>query len=529
MGIYIYLAVSKSVTQQEWEKVYKETVNLVEKLPLAELRNVEIHGSDTLCVVPTKERNMFYGNEKTKGWKTSGDRESLGIAESFYLCKNLVHIELVNLDAGDAILGAIPKSLEEDNNDSKFKQVYHLWGSKTQGEDYHIYLLAVAALLENRLKEKIFAYGDVTKGQFRAAVEIANEYLEYPIEIPDSCDIERFCERVRKLPVKEVEKIEVIEEFYLGNKDTEYGEYLRNFFEMKHLKEYWRRKFAASKLGTLGFARQFQEYINLGFKFEDLFELVDVNEGDKKKNYEKFIDIILDSRLYLKEKNTSDRLTIDVEEERPYSVATLFAQGIFGAARNTKVSKYMPLERVQEVLEKHFGEEIDVKEQIKKHLEKEKESDISEQFAELMEKEREKLIKEREEYDIADYDLLRFYEKGDTILSEIETSIQKSREFLETLLEEEDYLKLVKQDINKQFCWLSKQNRYYCIRHEDWEKIYKNLHKSDGLARYYSLFRIQLSSQNLQEMALALLLNDDLWAFSGKLVKIKENGNKNQK
>ncbi len=130
MGIFINLAVSKAVTEEEWEKVYEETVELVEKLPLAEVQKVEVHGIDTLCVVPTKERELYFGSQKTKGWRTSGDKESLGFAECFSMYKNFVSMHLLNLDAGDAILGVIPEYLEEDNNDSKFKQVYHLWGSK---------------------------------------------------------------------------------------------------------------------------------------------------------------------------------------------------------------------------------------------------------------------------------------------------------------------------------------------------------------------------------------------------------------
>lgn len=129
MGIYICMSISKSVTQQEWEHVYKETVELVEKLPLAELQTVEIHGNDTMCVVSAKERDMVVGTSKTKGWRTSGDLESLGIAESFTLHQNLIHMELVNLEAGDAILGSIPEYLVEKPHDNKFKSVYHLWGS----------------------------------------------------------------------------------------------------------------------------------------------------------------------------------------------------------------------------------------------------------------------------------------------------------------------------------------------------------------------------------------------------------------
>ena len=61
MGIFIHLAISHSVTKDEWQKVYEETLKLVEAFPLAEKEKVNIEGIDTICLVPTKERTTSYG------------------------------------------------------------------------------------------------------------------------------------------------------------------------------------------------------------------------------------------------------------------------------------------------------------------------------------------------------------------------------------------------------------------------------------------------------------------------------------
>lgn len=217
-----------------------------------------------------------------------------------------------------------------------------------------------------------------------------------------------------------------------------------------------------------------------------------------------------------------DPLAINAESEQLYGVATLFMQGIFGAARNKKVAKYMPPEEVQAILERNFGKNIGVAAYMEAHLKKEKTSDISEEFSDFFHREKEKIEKEHKEYDIADYEELLYYEKGDTILPEIQISLKNSRDFLETILKEKEYLELVQQDVDTQFGWLIQQNRYYCIRQEDWERIYQKLQDSDGLERYYSLFRIQLTNQNRRKMATAFLLNDELWNFSGEVEKNKE-------
>lgn len=44
MGIFIYENVSKSVTKAEWEKVYEETLVLVDAFPLAERSAITYSG-----------------------------------------------------------------------------------------------------------------------------------------------------------------------------------------------------------------------------------------------------------------------------------------------------------------------------------------------------------------------------------------------------------------------------------------------------------------------------------------------------
>lgn len=47
---------------------------------------------------------------------------------------------------------------DDMNSDGRFNQTYFLWDAKTQGEPYHLYLLAIVCLIEDRLGEKAIAY-----------------------------------------------------------------------------------------------------------------------------------------------------------------------------------------------------------------------------------------------------------------------------------------------------------------------------------------------------------------------------------
>lgn len=104
MGIFIFTAVSKSVTEKEWEKVYRETLTLVEAFPFAERGVVTYAGRDIVCAVRTKEKEMPFGEPKQRGWCTTMDYVSLNGAEEYYIPEKLVDDRKLNPSAGDASL-----------------------------------------------------------------------------------------------------------------------------------------------------------------------------------------------------------------------------------------------------------------------------------------------------------------------------------------------------------------------------------------------------------------------------------------
>ena len=93
MGIFIHLYVSESVTKEEWNSVYEESLNLIDKFPLAETIEKTIEGIDVYCMVPTKERiieNSWDTNEKDEyGWIASKDYNNLNGAERYVLYRDL--------------------------------------------------------------------------------------------------------------------------------------------------------------------------------------------------------------------------------------------------------------------------------------------------------------------------------------------------------------------------------------------------------------------------------------------------------
>ena len=547
MGIFINMIISKSVTREEWEKVYEETLLLVKKFPFAEKRKIKIHDVDTICLVPTEERETTYrwNREKTQiGWNTVGDYTYMRTAENYYLPRNLVGDNKVEPEAGDAIFGALPAYLPYDWNDEKFNHVYQEWGAKTQGEPYHMYLLAIACLIEARLGTKAFTYGDITRGQCKKAVEIANEYLESPIEMPDRCDVKRSLKRVSQLPLSENEQLDVFEKFYLGTKDAAFGAYIRQSFSNEAIEAFWKQEFAGYKLGTIGFNDCFYNYMLWGFDLERLCGYVSFQDGEGNLKYDIFIKCVMDDKFHLVDKNCEDALKIDQEEEHPYGIWTLMAQFAFSGAKNKKVNRYIPIKEIRSALNAGIGDKCNVDEIIDAYLAKEAEQmkinimdeDVSDEdfdmairqdpadaFHQVMEKTRENGLEKLEKYDINDYDDMIFYEKGDTMRPVLMKSLGGSRKFLDTALEEEEFSELMEEDSRRRCEWLIEQNRYFLMRDKDWEKIFADIEENkESFGRYYPLFRVRIESDGLMDMSIALLINDDLYAYSKELAEQEE-------
>ena len=102
MGIFIYQELSKSITREEWKRVYEETLVLVDALPLAERRTVTYAGKDLVCVMRTRERKTEWGT----GWRASMDYFTLKEAEAYWVPRDLDDGQ-IDLAAGDEGCGSL--------------------------------------------------------------------------------------------------------------------------------------------------------------------------------------------------------------------------------------------------------------------------------------------------------------------------------------------------------------------------------------------------------------------------------------
>lgn len=541
MGIYINLNISRSVTREEWKKVYEESLKLVEAFPLADIDKIGYAGEEVTCIVPTMEQESVsvFGKPRT-GWAATGDYETMKMAEEYFFPKDLVDEAKIDAEAGDAMMEELSSFASLEYDDPKASRVYSLWNSKTQGEPYHMYLLAIACMVEDRLGTKAYVRGDITRGQCRKAVEMANYYLDNPIRIPARCDMYRLYERISMLPLSGEEKLDAFRKVYLGKTDEEFGEFIRNHFSADIICNFWRNRFKNYSIQMVGFRDEIKEYLSMGFEIADLCTLSSLQDNDGIPRHEKFVKIIMDSKLHQKEKNCYDYLEIDQESEQTYGIWTLMVGFAFQSAKNHKVDRYIPIEEIRASLKNGLGEKCDVDAVVDEYLEKEKatekisisdqkeisneklqelcEIDASEVFTQLMERKYGKYMEEKEKYKISDLDDLLSYQKGDSIHPGLQRNLAGVYRFYQKILEEKWYYELMEKKPESRCAFLMKHNENILIRDKDWRHIFSEIEKTpEGFARYYPMVRVDVSDSQMNHIVRAFTLNDDLFSYAEEL------------
>lgn len=544
MGIFIDVAISKSITRSEWKSVYDETLLLIREFPLAEVRSIPIGGVDTLCHVRTKERVIFDDwpyQAGRLGWRATGDYTEMKNAEEFCLFRDQVADSRTDSAAGDAILYVFPHypSDCQDIDNPLYENGFVIWGNKTQGEPYHMHLLAVACLIESRLGRKAFIFGDITSGQCRKAVEMANQILQTPITMPDRCDMQRFFDRVSALPIPETEMPTVFETFYLGTRDASFGDFFRSHFSEDACAQYWKRSFQDCKFDTIGFSTVMKQYLLFGFDLRTLCDIVVRIFGNELSFYEKFIREVMDAKLHIKDKDCVDMLDINQEDPSLYSADSMIMRSCYIVFRNKKVDRYIPLQEIRDVLTERFDGVCDVNRYINAYIEDEvllskkdiadfmptgdsridklgedRMQNLSGIFSRVMELRAESIQKRRDAYDISECEDLFFYKRGDRVYPDMEECLKREYAFYRTITEEEAYHRLLREAPIKRYEFLIENNTNILLRDEDWKRIYDRIaEKKDAFARYYPMVRIDIQHRIQRCILQAIASNDELYEY----------------
>ncbi|WP_018085976.1 hypothetical protein [Desulfurispora thermophila] len=179
MGVYIGLNIlPELIRSEEWEEVFQETWQLLRAYPFITLRHEKIGNKSRI----TYSRNLEFDRDTNQHcWTVTGDAVSKKTGETFVMYRHLHHYGTTysGKEPVDSRGGDIIKNLTDENLHTSV-----VFNDKTQGEHYHLYVLAIAMLVESRLPRAAIVRGNFTLQQAIMARDWANRYLERPLDLP---------------------------------------------------------------------------------------------------------------------------------------------------------------------------------------------------------------------------------------------------------------------------------------------------------------------------------------------------------
>ncbi len=300
MGLFVNLYVNHhSIPDESWEKTYQESLLLLEKfpIPLMRLQREEIRG---------QKRNVFTThlikeeNTSDEHWEIDGDLLSYQQAESFRLRR---HFFKKNSEYDHKhILWAEEDGLEYTNGNG-----INLFGNKTQGYPYHLAILSVGILFENRFPHNIFVIGDIDRTQAESVIAWMNTILTTPVIMPICLDGPRLYAQLNALYD---ESALAIRRFKTLSRDSEEEQlqtllrYADKSLVLQNIVEILR---GYSELSQFGVIDEISQFLSVTQDIQQLIEIVLTVGQDKPSfNLEELLRLL-----------GNKFVTIDKEERQP--------------------------------------------------------------------------------------------------------------------------------------------------------------------------------------------------------------------
>ena len=200
------VSISKTITQEEWEKVYEETLSLAPQLDLCYVKDFDYEGVIGKCFALPEELDKDDYDIERVLWRADGlYSKRIGICPVKFF-KNLEKNDC-GQEKGSAFLGYA-------HDDESLSSI--IMGEELINEDYITGLLALAFLIEARLKDKAFVYGYFEYYLAQEALEKINKLLKEPIDMPVVCNPVKLMEYVQTTKLSKTEKFKLYIHTYAG-------------------------------------------------------------------------------------------------------------------------------------------------------------------------------------------------------------------------------------------------------------------------------------------------------------------------
>lgn len=504
MSIVINLIViPRRISPDKWKEVYEESLKLLQAYDFMDRFPAQRNGLTYDYAAKSRDRENFL-NTGYHGWRSVGDMRTGGNTEDYILFGD-IHAYLSSSrrpDNGREILLGL---LEDMKAPEKPRGCMNLWGGRTEGEDSHIYLLAVGCLFASRFPEAVAVTGSISAGQCRKAVRWANQYLDKDIRIPDTGSKDRLLERLKSTSMSHRQIIEAFFQLTIEARTQKMGAFLREEFTDKEISSYYRQRLVKFRPDQRGFAAVLKEYLEMGFSFEELCRLAVCDSRGPKSPPEEFIAHIMNFRLYIKEKETGDFTKFALWDEDCEEVDSRWQEmgkilGMLCGAGNQNVNAFYPLENIRRDCRKAFEGRCDADSVIDGFLEAEKKAEKANRGRASLQAilydlphslfgqgERKAGGQEEKKYDVNTYQETIDFFPGCSIRPELEADLMKNFKAIHEFAEAEfDSFRAL--DRKERENYLITGSRRVLLRKNIWDRIFEKIMDDKYIIRIFGIF-----------------------------------------
>lgn len=521
MGVYIFLDIMPNhISEESWESVYEESLALINAYPFMD-KFIDEHTFDSTWVYVDRagETELDYPPGKPQtGWHVFGDLKSMMTAESFELVKDLGYYQgksRVDDEYDDILAEQIFHATDsyEDFQKRQFDDV-RVFDGKTQGYPHHIYMLAIACLIESRFPGHAIVYGDISIGQMEKAVAWANSILKSPIHITERTDNKKLLKRINKIIKDDAIALEAFMRLTYHDEDFKLGEFVREHFNAETITAYYTKCFSRYEPEQIGFRSDLLEFINQGYSLETACDICVLDPDGCSYDSEAFIKAVLSMEWRTEEANPREDLPFykDAHSEEPDTVSSQFGNVFMQMAGiQDSVKSKLTYREVAAILQEKLARPVQIEDKIKE--EEEMDEEIDALMKELGLDDNSKASEsEAITYEIDDLDDLLQWERGDTVHPELEKSLGAMKDFVEGSMErnKEYYTKFQSFDERKKMNFLVKSNRFFYISKQAWDQMMNNMHDPQLTHANFAILTIKSDELNTNKLCKALVNNQEL-------------------
>lgn len=275
MNIFIGLdLITHGINPFAWEAAYQESLCLISAFEFMDriVDRTAVSDFDWIYATRTKERRL---KRQKDGWKICGDLKTMQFSDSFSMYNS---IEMYRT-FGDCQKDSRPDIYTEfAHKTSQWKistqripvKSARIFNGRTNGYPHHVFLLAIALLIENRFPGRAIVYGDITNDQLSSALQWASSVLGKKLKMPDRSAAQTLIPRLKAFYNHPQDLLNAfftlsLEKANTGQKDT-----ILSTVTEEDVITWFALRLSECKIDSARFRHYAHDYLQMGFNVSGL-------------------------------------------------------------------------------------------------------------------------------------------------------------------------------------------------------------------------------------------------------------------